>query len=111
MSYYRADLQLVLLKTLLPFEAGRRKLGREHKELLLKTSLEGDKRDLQMNIRSAPELLPFAHYTLILFLILTVSSHVQIALRFATQGALPVVWWSVAELVERKRSLFYQVVR
>lgn len=71
----------------------------------LKHSPATDTRKLSVNVRSAPELLPFAHYTLVLFLILTVSSHVQIALRFATQGALPVVWWSAAELIE-KRSLF-----
>lgn len=58
---------------------------------------------LNTNISSTPELLPFAHYTLALFLILTLSSHVQIALRFATQGTLPVVWWSAAKLVEERK--------
>ncbi|PWN37208.1 uncharacterized protein FA14DRAFT_187335 [Meira miltonrushii] len=103
-SYYSADIQSVIDRTLWPFSVSEQNQGEESTRPNVKQSAAADTRRLSVNVRSAPQLLPFAHYTLALFLILIVSSHVQIALRFATQGALPVVWWSAAELVE-KRSL------
>lgn len=104
-SYYKADVHLVIRRTLLPFKVTQKMFAKKPTEPNSEHSPTTDTRNLTISIRSAPQLLPYAHYTLILFLILIISSHVQIALRFATQGALPVVWWSAAELIE-KRSIF-----
>jgi hypothetical protein len=43
------------------------------------------------------QLLPHAHYTLAISTMLILSSHVQIALRLATAGAIPAVWWILSD--------------
>lgn len=48
-------------------------------------------------------LLPFAHYTAVLSSVLILSSHVQIALRFGTAGAMPTVWWALSDIVMAQR--------
>ncbi|KAK0520514.1 ER membrane glycoprotein subunit of the GPI transamidase complex-like protein [Tilletia horrida] len=53
---------------------------------------------------AAPTVLPhIVHNALTLALLLFVS-HVQIALRFASPGAMPVVWWGAAAWVLQGRS-------
>ena len=39
-------------------------------------------------------LLPFVVHTFVLLMLLLLVSHVQIALRFATPGGLPFLWWT-----------------
>jgi phosphatidylinositol glycan class V len=43
-------------------------------------------------------MIAHTHFTLITLLILVLNSHVQIALRFASPGGLPAVWWGASRL-------------
>ena len=43
--------------------------------------------------------IAFAHYTLATLATLALASHVQIALRFASPGGMPAVWWGAGSLV------------
>ncbi|UZJ51144.1 hypothetical protein CBS101457_000464 [Exobasidium rhododendri] len=46
-------------------------------------------------------LVAHAHFAFITFLVLVFTSHVQIALRFASPGGLPALWWGASHLVFR----------
>ena len=55
-------------------------------------------------IRSRPALrceLVYVYHTAVVLCILLFASHVQIALRMATPGGMPMVWWAAAMLCER----------
>lgn len=52
-----------------------------------------------VSVKATPSLLPHAHFTLLTTALLIVSSHVQIALRFASPGGLPAVWWAAADVL------------
>jgi hypothetical protein len=56
--------------------------------------------------RQAPgDVYVYACHTLVLVCILLLASHVQIALRMATPGGMPLVWWACAALYERHRGV------
>lgn len=74
--FYRRNLQQILRKTFMPHSISN------YRYTTYNTLTES--------------LLPHVHYTTAVLLLLVVSSHVQILLRFASPGSLPVVWWAIA---------------
>ncbi|KAK0546409.1 ER membrane glycoprotein subunit of the GPI transamidase complex-like protein [Tilletia horrida] len=54
---------------------------------------------LAFNYQAAPTLLPHVLHGIITTAVLLFFSHVQIALRFATSGGFPLVWWGAASWV------------
>ena len=48
---------------------------------------------------SLNELAPHAHFALLTLLMLVCHSHIQIALRFASPGGLPAVWWGASQVL------------
>lgn len=46
-----------------------------------------------------PWALPYMVHMALLCVMLLVASHVQIALRFATPGGMPAIWWALAAAV------------
>ncbi|KAJ9475495.1 GPI mannosyltransferase 2 [Pseudozyma hubeiensis] len=52
-----------------------------------------------LSLSICPTATPYVMHALALGLILTFASHVQIALRLATPGGMPAVWWGAAHLV------------
>lgn len=52
-----------------------------------------------LSLSTCPTATPYVMHALALGLILTLASHVQIALRLATPGGMPAVWWGAAHLV------------
>lgn len=59
-----------------------------------------------LTLRSAPKAVPYVVHALVLGLILLFASHVQIALRLATPGGMPAVWWGAAHLTLYSRGLW-----
>lgn len=51
-----------------------------------------------LRLEHTPGLTPYIVHSAALGAVLLVASHVQIALRFASPGGLPCVWWSAAAL-------------
>lgn len=54
-----------------------------------------------ISFANTPHLVPHLLFTWITALLLVFASHVQIALRFASPGGLPAVWWAAASVVRR----------
>lgn len=54
--------------------------------------------DTPLTLQSMPLLTPFVVHSAVMGMVLLLASHVQIALRFASPGGLPFVWWSAAAL-------------
>lgn len=52
-----------------------------------------------LTLRATPRLTPYVVHNAGVGLLLLVASHVQIALRFASAGGLPLMWWSAASLI------------
>lgn len=96
MKYFATDPRAALRLTLRPWRASAatrtQKRAQQQPEEDSETS-EG------VSVKATPSLLPHAHFTLLTTALLVVSSHVQIALRFASPGGLPAVWWAAADVL------------
>ncbi|ETS65225.1 hypothetical protein PaG_00294 [Moesziomyces aphidis] len=56
-------------------------------------------RRLGFTLSSVPRAVPYVVHGLVLAVVLLFASHVQIALRLATPGGMPMVWWGLAHAV------------
>ena len=52
-----------------------------------------------LTLGSTPQAVPYVVHGVVLGALLLFASHVQIALRFATPGGMPMVWWGAAHAV------------
>lgn len=87
--YYAANPKTAFLLTFRPWKA---QAGKNDQKV-------ENSSHFSANVKTAPSLIAHAHFTLLTTLLLLVNSHVQIALRFATPGGLPAIWWAASEVV------------
>lgn len=57
-----------------------------------------------LSLDAVPMAVPYVVHGLVLAVVLLFASHVQIALRLATPGGMPVVWWGLAHAVLHART-------
>ncbi|CDS01042.1 related to GPI18-mannosyltransferase [Sporisorium scitamineum] len=63
-----------------------------------------------LTLQATPKAIPYILHGVLLGLLLLLASHVQIALRLATPGGLPMVWWGTAQAVLLSRLMRMVVV-
>lgn len=69
----------------------------------LASPLASKKEAERLGLSSAAKAVPYVVHGLVLGLVLLFASHVQIALRLATPGGMPMVWWGAAHAVVQSK--------